>query len=686
MSNNNIYNILESFGKVAQEAKPLVESTETKTNKLAETMEGILADRYQQFKEASGSGKKEHKPTHGKSPKELGGADAYYHRPCDPEQYGFEKGSEEYDAYKKGFAASDEGKTGGKQYEGVEQLDEKMPPGFPKELYHKIKKQYASEPEKAYATMWMIHNKKKNESMEEDKEKPMSAFHPDFIKKQREKEGTGKFDKFDTGYSKRYTKKDSKPDFLDLDKDGDTDEPMKSAAKDAKKKRGRPRKNESLLDSLISEYSEALGASANLGSQGDLKGIMAAEAENIDQDQLRQHLGDEMYGQAVAFLKSGEKLLPAQLEQALYDYYVDTGEIPYEVAKDDPSPWLIEKLQQMFGNEIDRDDNRPEINDVDSQPSDEADKEPIPQESMNMNESLKDLAKLAGITLTEAEQKPTGPAKADIPAIVRKQQGMTPLSLADVKGPKAGSISDPKNLAQARGDYKDMDEGNEFTGALARAKAAGAEEFEVDGKKYKVEECGGMMPQTGSQPAQAPDFNINASINGNGEQSLTVNAQGEAAQQLAQLLKLSGLFSGEMPQQESIEEDERYDASTTPDEHVFPISTLTKGGDGEVAGKEKTMHKDGAARFSDNPLAMKEEELEEAEIDPIANLGRDLMQEYESIKMEADYSAKKARAGKDIGKPGKAFSKIAADAAERYGSKERGEKVAGAVLAKLRGK
>ena len=51
-----------------------------------------------------------------------------------------------------------------------------------------------------------------------------------------------------------------------------------------------------------------------------------------------------------------------------------------------------------------------------------------------------------------------------------------------------------------------------------------------------------------------------------------------------------------------------------------------------------------------------------------------------------DYSAKKARAGKDIGKPGKNFSKIAKDAAQRYGSKERGEKVAGAVLAKLRAK
>ena len=53
---------------------------------------------------------------------------------------------------------------------------------------------------------------------------------------------------------------------------------------------------------------------------------------------------------------------------------------------------------------------------------------------------------------------------------------------------------------------------------------------------------------------------------------------------------------------------------------------------------------------------------------------------------KAAYSAKLARAGKDIGKPGKAFAKIAKEAGKRYGSKERGEKVAGAVLAKLRAK
>ena len=63
--------------------------------------------------------------------------------------------------------------------------------------------------------------------------------------------------------------------------------------------------------------------------------------------------------------------------------------------------------------------------------------------------------------------------------------------------------------------------------------------------------------------------------------------------------------------------------------------------------------------------------------------GEEDKDDEEDIK-EATYSAKAARAGKDIGKPGKSFAKIAKSAAKRYGSKERGEKVAGAVLAKLR--
>lgn len=639
---NNIYNILSSFGKVAQEAQPLAESKQEKKSTLLEsTMEGILAERFAEFKEA------EKEPTHGKSAKECGGADAYYHRPCNPSKYGFEKGSAEHAEYMSGFKASDEGPKGGKNYlESEEQMMEKSPPGM-EDLVMKLKKQYPGKEGLAYATAWSVYNKKhgKSESMEEAKEKKMNAFHPDFAKKEKEKEGTGKFDKFDTGYSKRYTKKDAKPDYIDLDNDGDTDEPMKKAAKDKKagekRGRGRPRKNESLLDSLMYEYDSALAFN---------------ESDDLEQDQLRQHIGDDLYGKAVAFVKGGADSFnfPEDLYDALLNYYMENGEMPYGTAKardGDPYEWLANKLEQVLGN-ADLDDNRPEVDDADQQPNGDADQEPIPQESIEMNESVKDIAKLAGIKLMEAV--------GDIPPTQRapltpKTAGTSDAkSTYKVKTPQGYKYYDDATTADKDAQlYKstvefneaEVEEGNEFSGALAKAKAAGAKEFEVDGKKYQVEslsECG-MMPE---QSEKKDAFTVTATYNGaEGTQTINVNADGETANQIAQILKLSGLMGGKQEQVYSepkveivsdkpivqdahemeIEEDERYQASTTPDEHTMPVSALTKGGDGEVAGMEKPMHKHGY-KHGDNPLAMEE-------TDPIARLGRDLMAEYESIKL-----------------------------------------------------
>lgn len=50
----------------------------------------------------------------------------------------------------------------------------------------------------------------------------------------------------------------------------------------------------------------------------------------------------------------------------------------------------------------------------------------------------------------------------------------------------------------------------------------------------------------------------------------------------------------------------------------------------------------------------------------------------------AGYSAKAVAAGKDLGKSGKNFAKIAASAGAKYGSKAAGERVAGAVLNHIR--
>ncbi|WP_189342935.1 MULTISPECIES: hypothetical protein [unclassified Mesorhizobium] len=54
--------------------------------------------------------------------------------------------------------------------------------------------------------------------------------------------------------------------------------------------------------------------------------------------------------------------------------------------------------------------------------------------------------------------------------------------------------------------------------------------------------------------------------------------------------------------------------------------------------------------------------------------------------MAISYSPSKAAKGRDIGKKGKNFSKIAAKAGKEYGSAAAGKRVAGAVLAKMRAK
>lgn len=52
--------------------------------------------------------------------------------------------------------------------------------------------------------------------------------------------------------------------------------------------------------------------------------------------------------------------------------------------------------------------------------------------------------------------------------------------------------------------------------------------------------------------------------------------------------------------------------------------------------------------------------------------------------MSKSKAAREARKGKDMGHKGKNFSKIAAKAGKEYGSKEAGNRVAGAVFQKMR--
>jgi hypothetical protein len=103
---------------------------------------------------------------------------------------------------------------------------------------------------------------------------------------------------------------------------------------------------------------------------------------------------------------------------------------------------------------------------------------------------------------------------------------------------------------------------------------------------------------------------------------------------LEDIARLSGIFQeGRDYGDTTFNEPPVYD--NTPDEQVQGEDVLLKGGDGEIAGQEKKMNKDGAARFSDNPLAMKEDKellKPAAEFNYVKEMGRDLMKAYQGIK------------------------------------------------------
>lgn len=204
-------------------------------------------------------------------------------------------------------------------------------------------------------------------------------------------------------------------------------------------------------------------------------------------------------------------------------------------------------------------------------------------------------------------------------------------------------------------EEEDVEEGNEFTGALAKAKAAGKDSFEVDGKTYQVKESDNSVEEMkqlaglnecgimgSAQPTeQEGRMNVSTNMSSDGTKSVTVTADGDAAVELMQMLALAGMSGTESnsptiavastsPEEEiyPTSEDEQMEKveevmGNTPDPEVMPIQRLTKGGDGEVAGKEKQMTR-GGYKFSDNPLAMEDNIFS----------GR-FLNEYESIKAKS---------------------------------------------------
>lgn len=177
-------------------------------------------------------------------------------------------------------------------------------------------------------------------------------------------------------------------------------------------------------------------------------------------------------------------------------------------------------------------------------------------------------------------------------AVDDKKKGVKESTIAELIAKMDAIIESAETVEE-----DDVEEGNEFSGELAKAKAAGKKEFEVDGKKYQVkeaedrapakekgrewtdksgkkhpakevqgwqsqkgdkeankekkatmkesqlEECGDMMGGMGAESESG--MSVNTSIDTRtGRKTVSISADGESADQLMQMLKLAGMGGG----------------------------------------------------------------------------------------------------------------------------------------------
>lgn len=248
----------------------------------------------------------------------------------------------------------------------------------------------------------------------------------------------------------------------------------------------------------------------------------------------------------------------------------------------------------------------------------------------------------------------------------------------DTKKAKEKAKKSKVKEAEEKVDEDDVEEGNEFSGARDAAIKAGKKEFKVGDKTYQVKESkkpdedGDGVPdwadkkpgkddndndadndkedddkeakkekvdeslqecydQAMGQMAQQQESGMNISSNMDtktGSQSLTVTAQGEAADQLAQLLKLSGVLGGANTGEVEVEVDESGYANEPQTQMQGIDAQLQQGND---LNRPKATYPKVAG--GDNPMQRAIAAMEARAQADLDNLERKLMEQLDSLKV-----------------------------------------------------
>ena len=227
------------------------------------------------------------------------------------------------------------------------------------------------------------------------------------------------------------------------------------------------------------------------------------------------------------------------------------------------------------------------------------------------------------------------------------------------KEPMKKAAKDAKVKEAIKKDKKEL-EGNAFGKAVSDAKKDGiqtGEKVKVGGKEYPVKEG---FPTVDSARAEHEKNKTTGKFDSKKISTGTVYTK-----------KHTKADAEETPAAKSKKVKEEMKVGDKKQSSTGGTIEKTKTGVKHTAGKNYSAEK--------QPFNRNTKDLGEAKAHAKDCDCKECMMQEGST---GDYSAKKAAAGKDIGKPGKQFSKIAS----KSGGGEKGERIAGAVLKKLRAK
>lgn len=280
------------------------------------------------------------------------------------------------------------------------------------------------------------------------------------------------------------------------------------------------------------------------------------------------HIANRFKYEVKMFMQAG--VMDNDLYEALSDYYVDRGEVPYGVAKGKPGfPDMTQWVEERFYADMGSDMNESVVTE-----------EPV------MDNTLSELAILAGL-------EEDGPGSA---MLYNKDK-----TVADKMKSGANAVKD--FFVKGAETYKDQ-----YMTAL------GMPPKKSEVKEEELVECGDMDME------QEDSFNVSTNMSSDGTKNVTISAQGDRADELLQMLKMAGMrphddhtVAMSEPEivmigsdEQMMDEERETEYANTPEEEYQTVDSIIR--QGNDLNREKRQHP--VAGFTgDNPLA--EQELDE---------------------------------------------------------------------------